>query len=609
MNKWAKLVGNVGKNQYEQRLQFLNNKGIKTTEIKSAVNGAISSFSSDEAFVIYGEPQSGKTEMMIALNAKLLDDGCDVIINLLTDSVDLLNQSISRFQNAGLSPSPKVFDDLPLDHKSLDGKQWVIFCKKNARDLEKLLDATRFMKRLVIIDDEADYATPNGKVNKEDEKTKINSLIHELIHERGKYIGVTATPARLDLNNTYNNKTEKWIHFKPHSQYVGQEFFFPDDRIIRYRLNQFNAEEGNERIELRNAILHFLCGVAEQHQRGIEKNFSMLVHISGKTSEHQLDIEVLQKTLNILSSSDHSNFNQHTDLLEQYAVEYNSTNPHSIVEFIMRNIHRHHIVEINSKNKNKDKSILLNPKSLFSFGAGGNIISRGVTFENLLSMYFTRAVKGKYSQDTYIQRARMFGARNEYKNHFQLWIPSDLMQNWYHCFEFHKLALESAKLGSGAPVWISAHNTTPTSSASIDRSSVDFEGGEMSFKKFKYTPELDTQIIQNNSLNNSQKLKLLKDNLGGDLFPEHIKKYISKDISNPNAYCFHPSENFGSKSKTYTEQEIKNIRRSKGIFTITKRGPNPNARHHLKIFYNKHDEARLFYKLKGDSVKFMQNKK
>src|SRR5687767_4808336 len=101
-------------------------------------------------------------------------------------------------------------------------------------------------------------------------------------------------------------------------------------------------------------------------------------------------------------------------------------------------------------------------------------------------MYFTRSVKGKFTQDTYIQRARMFGSRGKYKNSFQLWVTKSLLTNWTKCFAFHKLAIEAARSGMGAPVWLSDHKTSPTSPASIDRSSVDFEDGEMSFALFQF---------------------------------------------------------------------------------------------------------------------------
>ncbi len=38
---------------------------------------------------------------------------------------------------------------------------------------------------------------------------------------------MTATPARLDLNNTFNNANEKWVDFPPHALYKGQKTFFP----------------------------------------------------------------------------------------------------------------------------------------------------------------------------------------------------------------------------------------------------------------------------------------------------------------------------------------------------------------------------------------------
>ena len=52
--------------------------------------------------------------MMIALNAKLLDEGAHIIVNFLTDSADLLDQSLNRFRSSGLSPSPKQqYSELP----------------------------------------------------------------------------------------------------------------------------------------------------------------------------------------------------------------------------------------------------------------------------------------------------------------------------------------------------------------------------------------------------------------------------------------------------------------------------------------------------------------
>ncbi len=306
---WKEIVGNVGSTQYSQRIQALKNKNIDTTAIEETVNKTIYNLNiaQGRSFVIFGEPQSGKTEMMIALNARLLDEGHEIIINLLTDSLDLLGQSLDRFRSSGLSPSPKQFNELPDDPKDLRGNKWLIFSKKNARDLEKLITILKHAKKVIVIDDEADYASPNAKINK-DEKTKINKLICELLGEDGQYIGVTATPARLNLNNTFDNDTELWVDFLPHPNYVGQDFFFPSDGKVDYRLNTFKADEGSEKVELQKAILHFLCGVAEQHLMGHKEYFTMLVHTSGKKEEHQEDIQVIRSTIATLSNTEHKNF-------------------------------------------------------------------------------------------------------------------------------------------------------------------------------------------------------------------------------------------------------------------------------------------------------------
>ncbi|MEZ5922021.1 MAG: Z1 domain-containing protein [Parvularculaceae bacterium] len=611
--KWADIVGVVGNDQYDRRIQALKNRSLNTTAIESTVSETIATLqrSDGRSFVIFGEPQSGKTEMMIALNAKLLDTGAEIIVNLLTDSLDLLEQSLSRFRGSGLSPSPKQFSELPTNAKDLSGKKWVIFSKKNARDLEKLIELLRHQKKLMVIDDEADYASPNAKVNK-DEKTKINQLICDLLGNDGQYIGVTATPARLNLNNTFENDAELWVDFKPHPAYVGQEFFFPSDGRVNYRLHTFHADEGSERLELQNAIMHFLCGVAELHERGIKEHFTMLVHTSGKKDEHTEDVRNIQDTISTLSNRNHTNFERLVTRLVDISHQYAAEDHETIVEFVLRNIDRHLIVEINSKGSSGSVSDIAKPTSLFSFGAGGNIISRGVTFDNLLSMYFTRAVKGKFSQDTYIQRARMFGSRNSYKECFQLWIPDTLLANWSKCFEFHKLAIHAMRSGAGAPVWLADHKTTPTSPASIDKSSVDFEGGEMSFGSFDFDEARHAKLFERGKRSNREVLELLQDSFSDQDFPNYLAQYLLQDdTSRKTGICFHKPSQFGTSASSYTEEEKRTIRRKKGLFANNefKRGELPNARHHLKIFFNEYGKARIFYKINGGSIRFIQNKR
>jgi DNA replication protein DnaC len=63
--------------QYERQLHRLRSEHKEVVCIEKAVRGAVENLRHKRctSFVIYGEPQSGKTEMMICLTAKLLDDG------------------------------------------------------------------------------------------------------------------------------------------------------------------------------------------------------------------------------------------------------------------------------------------------------------------------------------------------------------------------------------------------------------------------------------------------------------------------------------------------------------------------------------------------------
>lgn len=610
---WAEIVGDVGRHQYRDRISLLKSQDIDTASIESTVDKTISSLGSGsgQSFVVFGEPQSGKTEMMIALNARLLDEDANIIVNLLTDSVDLLNQSLNRFRSSGLSPSPKQFSELPPEASDLRGKKWVVFSKKNARDLEKLIELLRHESGLIVIDDEADYASPNSKVNK-DQKTRINELICNLLGDDGQYIGVTATPARLNLNNTFDNESELWVDFLPHPQYVGQDYFFPADGTVDYELHTFHADEGSEKIELENAIIHFLCGVAKLHLNGQRDNFTMLVHTSGKKTDHADDVDVIRGTIGALSSAGTAKFNRLITRLEDIAIGYSDGDKDKIVEFVVRNINKHIIVEINSNKSSGQVSDIAKPTSLFSFGAGGNIISRGVTFDNLLSMYFARTVKGKFSQDTYIQRARMFGTRNAYKDSFQLWIPNELMANWSKCFEFHKLAVEAMRSGAGAPVWLSDHKTTPTSPASIDKSSVDFEGGEMSFALFDFDETVHDQIQERNGRDDLEMLAALRSIFSEAEFPPYVQTYLAQDIARRgSSISFHGSSSFGVRGKSYTTEEKLHVRRKKGIFATNEyaRSEKPSAKHHLKVFHNGAGKARFFYRINGDAIRFIQNRR
>jgi len=595
--------------RYEQQISRIKGDGKDTSCIEKTVEEAEKNLSQNvNSFIIYGDPQSGKTEMMIALTAKLLDKGNKIIVILLNDNVGLLEQNLRRFSKSGLDPDPKNYKEILDDVYQIKDYEWVIFCKKNSDDLPKLIKKIGKNKK-VIIDDEADYASPNGKVGKE-EITTINRLVGQLIGEIGKdgvYIGVTATPARLDLNNTFENANDKWIYFTSHKFYIGQDEFFPvnlNSGNLKYQL-KFLPEQYDLPKYIREALFRFMVNTAYLNlfENNQETYYSMLIHTSGKTSDHLRDHNDIVSAIDILK--DETRFDKYVkDIHEIASDRYGEQKANDITEYILRNKNRNAILVVNSKKDKENLDKAANPKSLFTIAIGGNIISRGVTFDNLLSMYFTRTVKTKLQQDTYIQRARMFGARGDYLKYFELTIPEQLYKDWHRCFFFHRLALDSVKNGN-PPVWPEDKRTRAVARASIDKTTVKMDSGEMSYEVFKLSPEIEELIP--NTMVPLEKLKRLRDELGDQKLPLHLINIIAHfSPDGINSLAIHSPRSI----EGYKDADKMNISRKKGLIGDgdLEKEKFPHAIHHIKIFFNSNKEARIFYKFIGiDGIKFLKN--
>ncbi len=459
---------------------------------------------------------------------------------------------------------------------------------------------------IVVIDDEADYATPNSGVNK-GTKTAINRWVSKLIGADGRYVGVTATPARLDLNNTFGNDTGMWVKFPPHSKYTGQDTFFPiDSNTIEYRLSKFTPGANNSKAA-QDALIRFLVTSAYLNLNGQPGNYTMLVHTSGKRTDHEADRLAIEKTAAALRDAASDRFDELAkSVFETAASLYPDSNAQQITEFVVENASRVTLIVLNSKRDRKAALAATEPTSPFTIVIGGNIVSRGVTFPNLVSMFFTRNVRSKLQQDTYIQRARMFGARGKYLKHFELTIPTLLYDDWRKCFVFHKLSLATIENNLGVPVWIGDSRISVASRSSIDRATVNFDTGEMSFGKFAVTPRVSELVKA--APTELKTLRLLQKEMGKEALPTFLIEWIeNSQMRFPDSLAIHePSSIAGYK----TTADQKEITRKKGFIgnPQLESARFPDALHHVKIFHNAQGTARVFYKF-TQRVSFTQNSK
>lgn len=562
------------------------------------------------SFVIYGEPQSGKTEMMICLVGQLLDMGYSNIVVLVNDSIDLLNQNLERFRNSSLNPTPMGMSDALTSSTDFKVVESIIFCKKNSKDLEKLIVRLRGIKSIVVIDDEADYATPNAKINK-DEETRINELVKKLrnLGHDGVWIGVTATPARLDLNNTLENSREKWVHFAPHPDYCGHEIFFPpvDSESVPFTLVGL-ADAHDQADYLRNALTRFVVNVAHMNLNKDEnqtKNFCMIVHTSGKKEDHEIDRKVVDKFFAQISDPSNSQFDRRYSEMDSFAKQnYPEVDSRVILQFIASNSRKNIIQVINSDTEKSSDAVktVTNPVVPFTVAIGGNIISRGVTFNNLLTMFFTREAK-MMQQDTYIQRARMFGNRKTYLDHFELHIPKNLYLAWQQAFTFHRLALASIK--SGEPAWLEGARVRAVATSSIDKMNVSIDKGEINFGLITFSNSI-FQATTDSHGGFAAFERLIK-LLPADYVSSHIRDFVKSQISgNSDLVVWH----FSGEIEKYADADYKQILRPRGFFGKgdLELSKFPNAVHHFKFYFNKNGKGRLFYKYteKESRVRFVR---
>jgi hypothetical protein len=591
--------------RFSKQLKRLESEGIKTDCVVKAVSGVSAKLAKDQAtsLVIYGEPQSGKTEMMICLTAKLLDDGHNLIVHLLNDSVDLLTQNLRRFKHAGLAPAAKKSSEFQEDEPV--PSEVVVLCKKNPKDLQHLIKWLK-KKSVMVIDDEADYATPNSGINK-GTKTKINGWVSKLIGGTGKYIGVTATPARLDLNNTFGNDTNHWVNFPPHGKYTGQDTFFPlDPADVKYRLRRLT--QGGNAAEAENALIQFLVTVAFLNTTKTPENYTMLVHTSGKKDDHETDKIAIAKTVATLRNPDSTGFAVLADKVFKTSQNlYPKSDAQSLTEYVVENASRATLVVLNSKRDRKAAGDNpTEPTSPFTIVIGGNIVSRGVTFPNLLSMFFTRSVRSRLQQDTYIQRARMFGARGKYLEHFELAIPSQLYDDWHKCFIYHRLSLATIETNLGVPVWVADNRVAVAANSSIDKSTVILDRGEMSFGMFTFESELDDLVAGGPS--DVSTLDALHEKIGDEALPGFLIAFIKASQKKlPNSLAIHTSASIAG-YKTSANQQL--ISRDKGFIgkSQLELAKFPNASHHIKILHNGAGKARVFYKY-SSRLQILQNTK
>lgn len=497
---WYK-PGADGKFFAEVRKQLLNTLPAEVVEQVSARADQVLGAGENprkESFqtrgLVIGYVQSGKTTSFISLAAKAADAGYKLIIilsgitdNLRTQTQDRVDSTLVgdlvqdwrrlTTSDSDFAPIGKPDPDL----NPTNSQPVVVVIKKNPSRLQALVDwldsagkPLMAQTPIMIIDDEADQATPNTEKER-DRTSRINGLLLKLAqHNRTAYVAYTATPfANLLMDATASENlypTDFLISLPEPEGYIGTSRMFGRDRlnaddthvaglpVIRRvpedesKLLLKESKDGAtadlaDDSSLSSALTWFLMATAARRFRaGKVQHSSMLVNISALSDSHFRTQRRLDDMLDRLRDQLERNSGVLRDrLAHQWADEGARFSAKSegleAVEFdavwdgLKDVLSRTHVVVDNYKSVERLSYSDESPETVVV--VGGNTMSRGLTLEGLTSSYFLRQSR---TYDTLLQMGRWFGFRPGYGDLIRVWMPK-LLEEW-----FRDLALVEAEI-------------------------------------------------------------------------------------------------------------------------------------------------------------------
>lgn len=427
--------------------------------------------------LVMGNVQSGKTRHFSGVVAKAMDEGYRFVIVLSGMNNNLREQTQSRLDH-DLFPDQQVWrrltttgdNDFSGDSQltSLLGKESrLLLCaviKKNKtrltalkQSLAKVPVQIRRSCPILIIDDEADQATPNSQSDK-DKISAINQCLRDLwkLIITGSYVAYTATPfanVLMDPDNEEELFPSDFIYsLDPGDGYFGAERVFgltdddPDrpsqthDGLDLVRTiddgqdlippsGRANRENFDPSLppSLDAAVAWFIDATAVRRIRGQLDHSSMLVHTTHYSMPHFAMQGRLQKLLRTMRDEVKArNWRRFQAAWDRESGKVPPLPPltmpswEQVRDRIPEVLQQVEVIVDNSKSEDR-----LNyddgPKTVIA--VGGGTLSRGLTLEGLVVSYFTRTSN---TYDTLMQMGRWFGYRPGYEDLPRIWVTTGL---------------------------------------------------------------------------------------------------------------------------------------------------------------------------------------
>lgn len=469
--------------------------------------------------LVIGEVQSGKTANYTGLINKAIDAGYKFIIILAGQQNDLRDQTQKRLDKevlgydtssmrTGVNVTPAGVGKIPghnMDVVSLtaagndgdfrfirlthildkDSKPLIAVVKKNTTILKnlatyiesnlKLAGTNKLQIPVLIIDDEVDQASVNTKKNLEDDPTRINGRIREIINLCAKvsYVGYTATPyANILIRSNVKNDTfgddlfpKDFIVVLPvPKNYCGVDEFFgsnvdiDSDLIVEVNdtdeLGTQSEDEDDEfklksydeikqlSSSLKDAVNDFIVGSAVRRARGEITHNGMMVHVAAYKkpanslkdllSDYVIELKQEIRFYHDISMDRYSQIWK--DRFEKVSIKRGKEDHWDKIKLQIPKV----IELLKVKLLNGDSNDVIDYSTSNQsqiIAVGGNKLSRGITLEGLMTTYYLRDPR---AYDTAMQMGRWFGYKKSYIDLCRIYSQKELIANFVRIMDASK---------------------------------------------------------------------------------------------------------------------------------------------------------------------------
>nr|WP_300048463.1 Z1 domain-containing protein [uncultured Nocardioides sp.] len=436
--------------------------------------------------LVLGYVQSGKTANFTAVMSKAADRGYGLLIVLSGIHNNLREQTQVRigkdldFAAGGVvgltTPTADFVNSETHRGASLLGREKpvVIVIKKNPSRLESLRDWLKetpsdILRRtpVLLLDDEADQATPNSATGRQARST-INGLVREIweLVQSGTYVGYTATPFAnifMEPGSSDLYPSNFIINLPRPPEYFGAERLFgreplsdtdePDPGLDMVReitddeaagLRPPSGAEARAAFvpplpdSLRRAVEWFVVASAIRRARGHDDHSSMLIHTTHYSDPHfamQRRVQDLRDEIKTAwQSGDHTvltrTFEKENARAASCATE-RMPSWDEVAKHIGAILADARVIVDNGMSTDRldydRKDASGKPLREVVIAVGGGTLSRGLTLEGLMVSYFTRTSN---TYDTLLQMGRWFGYRPGYEDLPRIWLQPSLADDY-----------------------------------------------------------------------------------------------------------------------------------------------------------------------------------